>query len=352
MLDLNSQVKELKLYDNHIETSVAVSELISFFKSNPNLPGVIVWSNKKIIGVISQKIFWQYMSRPYSFELASRRSLKYLLDFVNIKDCLVISADLLIRKAAKESLERSAEQLDEPILVKITRQEYRLLDPHQLLVAYAQIHELTFSSMKEVNKKLESANQTLEQVLRLDPVTKLGTKSLLKEYLNREWKRAIKEKKWLSLIRLDLDYFQEYQELYSQLVADESLEKIGSVMKTIVKRSGDLTIHYGEGKFAILLPNSNVVDADRVAEEIREKIEKLEIVNLQSKINTYLTASLGVAGIKPALIEKQKALITRAEQALTQAKQSGRNRKAVWNNSYNEIHTVYEGINEIPTVLS
>ncbi|MDJ0715458.1 MAG: diguanylate cyclase [Prochloraceae cyanobacterium] len=199
---------------------------------------------------------------------------------------------------------------------------------------------------------LESANQTLEQVLRLDPVTKLGTKSLFKEYLNREWKRAIKEKKWLSLIRFDLDYFQEYQDLYSQLVADESLEKIGSVMKTIVKRSGDLTIHYGEGKFAILLPNTNVVDADCVAEEIREKIKELEIVNLQSKINTHLTASLGVAGIKPSLIEKQKALITRAEQALTQAKQSGRNRKAVWNNSYNEIHTVYEGINEIPTVLS
>ena len=355
MLGINSQVKELKLYDNQVETSLMVSELMSCFRSNPSLPGIIIWEDNKIIAVISQKLFWQYMSRPYSLELSSKRSIKYLLDFVKIQRHFVVSGDMLITEAAKKSLERVTDVLDEPILVKITRQEYRLLDVRQLLVAYAQIHELTMRSMSEMNNKLEKANHTLEQVLKLDPITGLGTKCLLDKYLNREWKRAVKEKTWLSLITCDLDYFQEYSSIHGKLAADKCLGTIGNLIKNAVKRSGDLAIHYGEGKFSIVLPKTSVVEADILADNILQKIKELEIVNPQSQIHPHLTMSLGVASIKPCISvnsDKQKILITIAEQALDRAKHTGRNRKIVWNNYYGERKTVSDRKNDIPTLIS
>ncbi|MDJ0715871.1 MAG: hypothetical protein QNJ54_16845 [Prochloraceae cyanobacterium] len=123
MFSLNYQVKELKLYDNQIETSALVSEIVDRFKSNPTLLGAIVFSNSKFVTMISQKLFWKYMSLPYSLELSSKRSIKYLVDLLNTKNFnLIVSEKTLITEAAKKSLERAAKFLEEPILVKITPQ--------------------------------------------------------------------------------------------------------------------------------------------------------------------------------------------------------------------------------------
>ncbi|MDJ0715872.1 MAG: diguanylate cyclase [Prochloraceae cyanobacterium] len=202
-----------------------------------------------------------------------------------------------------------------------------MVDAHQLLVAYAQIHELTSSSMKKINKKLEEANRQLEKVVKLDMVTGFGNERVFEKYLNREWKRAGKEKIWLSVIRFDIDFFKEYKDVYGKLAGDELLRKIATPIRKVFKRPADLVTHYGEGKFGIVLPNTNVFDADRVADRIIEKIKKLEIVNPQSKINDCLTISLGVASMKPSPLDSQKLLISIAEHALDRAKQTGRNRK-------------------------
>ena len=201
-----STVAELKLYDCQVESSQSVSQINQYFKNNPNIPGVILLDKRGMIGMISQREFWQYMSRPYSEELCSRRSIKYLWDLLNITN-LTIPKNTSIIEAVEIILARSSGCLEEPILIKVAPSQYRILDISQLLLACLKIH-------KQVNQLLVEANNSLNKNLQIDEVTGLGNELIFEEYFAREWEDLVKEKAWLSLVRFDLDFFEEYQNFY------------------------------------------------------------------------------------------------------------------------------------------
>jgi len=175
-LSLSSTLQELSLYDFQIESECPGREVAQAFKSNPLLPGVILTEQGELLGMISRRLFLEDISRPYGRELFLKRPVKCLYILANT-EVLSLPKETLIFEAYRQCLQRTAAQLDEPIVVEIEPKVYRLLDIHQLLVAQSHIHELTTQLL---NRQILVEKNTLEQ-LRKEIAERVGAESALKQ---------------------------------------------------------------------------------------------------------------------------------------------------------------------------
>ena len=94
----------------------------------------------------------------------------------------------------------------------------------------------------------------------------------------------------------------------------------------LFRSSIDLAARYGGEEFAIILPNTDLDGATRVAKDIQDALRELDIPHSGSKIGDRLTLSMGVSSTTPCAIISPEMLITAADRALYQAKEAGRDR--------------------------
>ncbi|MFB2838980.1 ATP-binding protein [Floridanema evergladense] len=163
-LSLDSTLQELSLYDLSIESSQPGKEVAKALEANSLLPGAIVLEEGQLLGMISRRKFLEAMSRPYGLELFMKRPIKSLYSLIST-DTLIIPCNTLIVETAKRCLQRSPELVDEPIVVEVEPQVYRILDIHQLLVAQSYIHELATNVINQ---------QTKSQMLQTEKMASLG----------------------------------------------------------------------------------------------------------------------------------------------------------------------------------
>lgn len=167
--------------------------------------------------------------------------------------------------------------------------------------------------------------QRLNELATTDELTGLANRRQFKTILNKEWHRAARDNKPLSLIMCDIDYFKSYNDTYGHLLGDETIKKIADVLRQAAKRSSDLAARYGGEEFTLILPNTDQKGALVVAEKIRRNIENLKIPHKKSRISQYVTISLGTATAIPQPFSDCINLIQMADQSLYQAKLNGRN---------------------------
>ncbi|WP_041566288.1 ATP-binding protein [Nostoc punctiforme] len=151
-LRLESTLQELLSWQVHIEVERPGNDLSILFNQEPLLPGIILNNNQEYVGMISRRKFFEYMSHPYSLALFSTKPIKILYKFFQT-EILAISEDMSIVKATEITLQRPPQIAYEPILVKTTCGKYKLLDFHQLLLAYSQIHVLTLVQLQQVEEQ-------------------------------------------------------------------------------------------------------------------------------------------------------------------------------------------------------
>lgn len=346
MLNLQSTVDKLNIFIFNLEISEPVQKISNAFNHNPKLPGIILLDETRLVGLISRNNFFQYMSRPYSLELAAKRSISTLLPLMKVEKFL-ISRNASIIEAAAQSLLRSKELINEPIIVEIETGLYGIIDAHQLLIYQTKIQEYTCELLRQMYRKLSLANQNLEQVnlnlkqanrklehlALVDDLTQVGNRRAFNQYLQREWQRGQKQKMSLSVIMFSLDYFREYNYQYGAKSGDSCLQNIAKIITQSLREQENLFARYNGATFAIAVPNSNAVLAASIAEKLRSLIVRLRIEHKNSPISNCLTLSLGVASLLPHPYSSAKTLITIARRALSLAKQSGKNQKIIWNNS-------------------
>lgn len=170
------------------------------------------------------------------------------------------------------------------------------------------------------------AEELLQRLSSLDGLTEIANRRKLDEYLDREWKRAIRTRHPLSLIMCDIDFFKDYNDAYGHQKGDECLKKVAMTLCNKLRRPGDLVARYGGEEFAAILPDTEAGDAGLVAEALRTGVEALGITHSSSSISKVVTISLGVATLIPQRDSSPDQLIMAADQALYQAKRDGRNR--------------------------
>ena len=124
----------------------------------------------------------------------------------------------------------------------------------------------------------------------------------------------------------DLDHFKSVNDTYGHPFGDQVLQKVSAILKDAV-RSVDLAARYGGEEFAMILEDCDTRGGHQLAERIREKIEGLTFWHDDHPVK--VTISLGVATF-PATAAEKSELIEHADQALYQAKRSGRNKVVAW----------------------
>jgi diguanylate cyclase (GGDEF)-like protein len=152
--------------------------------------------------------------------------------------------------------------------------------------------------------------------------------------LEKERKRNARNQTPLSMLVLDIDHFKQYNDILGHLAGDDCLKKIGAALAGRPKRSGDFIARYGGEEFVVLLPQSDLNSATKVAEYLRQSIISLDIKHPKS-VTDVVTFSIGVASKIPNMALKPSTLFDSADTNLYFAKNNGRN--CVYNG--NEKHT-------------
>ncbi|MBA3534898.1 MAG: diguanylate cyclase [Ardenticatenales bacterium] len=175
-----------------------------------------------------------------------------------------------------------------------------------------------------VKRQLEVANEELLRLSSLDGLTGISNRRRFNEFLEREWRRAMRGPRPVSLILIDIDYFKPYNDALGHQAGDECLKQIAEVLELAAQRPSDLAARYGGEEFVVVLGNTAREGALRVAEAIRQRVALLSIAHPSSTISPCITLSMGIATGMPCAELSPSILIAAADHALYQAKQQGR----------------------------
>lgn len=187
---------------------------------------------------------------------------------------------------------------------------YQVLSKEQLI---DKVKELTI----ELENVQTEKNKQLEQMSRLDFLTKLNNRSELVERLGYETKRATRTKEPLSLVMFNVDDLKQVNDQYGQSMGDKVLSEIAKIITSSV-RATDIVGRFGGDEFMLILPACNAANALTVAEQIRESVE-LNHFEEQLRISTS-------GGIHQFNGESVDQLIDAVGKLVLKAKQNGQNR--------------------------
>jgi diguanylate cyclase (GGDEF)-like protein/PAS domain S-box-containing protein len=185
---------------------------------------------------------------------------------------------------------------------------------------------IEITERKQIETALQEVNQKLEQLATHDGLTQIANRRYFDEYLQQEWQRMTREQQPLSLILLDVDCFKAYNDYFGHQQGDEGLVAIAQAVRQVVKRSADLLARYGGEEFGVILPNTRRTGAESVAQAIQAEIKALHLPHPKSRVNDYLTVSMGIASVVPTPSQAVEDLVAAADSALYQAKRRGRDR--------------------------
>lgn len=178
----------------------------------------------------------------------------------------------------------------------------------------------------EAARQLSDLNAMLTRLSLVDALTGVANRRNFDRCVDREWRRAFRAQREMSLIMIDVDSFKIYNDVYGHQAGDECLRQVARILKDALRRPGDMLCRYGGEEFAVVLPDTPVAGAAIVAENLRLAVEVAGLPHMHSKVAQHVTLSLGVATVTPQEGLSVEALVALADKALYQAKSDGRNR--------------------------
>src|SRR3954447_17547839 len=138
--------------------------------------------------------------------------------------------------------------------------------------------------LARLQHQLDSAQQSLQRLSTRDDLTGLANRRSLDDALVLEWRRALRTQSRMSLIMIDLDCFDAYNQLYGQTRGDATLKEVATTLAVGIRRPHDLCARYDAETFIALLPETELMGAIIVAESMRGRVEALGIVHARSSV--------------------------------------------------------------------
>lgn len=179
-------------------------------------------------------------------------------------------------------------------------------------------------ALKEANETLKSAALTLKQMAFTDPLTGIGNRRAFDELIAAELVHCRESGGSISLILIDCDYFKLFNDHYGHGAGDACLMKVAATIKALLRKPGDSVARIGGEEFAVILPNSDKLAADKVAQRIIASVRAMEIPHALSPVARYMTVSLGVATATGHTPPRPAQLCAIADDHLYRAKAAGR----------------------------
>jgi diguanylate cyclase (GGDEF)-like protein len=195
----------------------------------------------------------------------------------------------------------------------------------------ASIHARELELVRLVEEKtadLKKANEELTRLSATDALTGLANRRCFDQTLEKECARLHRSNSPLSLILFDVDHFKTLNDSLGHQRGDVCLALLAGEMNRIARRSVDVVARFGGEEFAMILPNTSLEGARRIAEMVRRAVMDLNLPHPASPGPAYLTVSAGVAASSGGQSTPQ-SMVAAADRALYTAKRQGRNRVIV-----------------------
>jgi diguanylate cyclase (GGDEF)-like protein/PAS domain S-box-containing protein len=170
------------------------------------------------------------------------------------------------------------------------------------------------------------STQTMLAYVRDDKLTGLLRRSYFEDLLQRDWGLAQRESRRLTLIAFDLDFFDQYRDVFGRQGADQCFRRIARVIAGCFRRSTDLCGRLDDDQIIALTVGMDEAEAIKFSESILGRVRDLAIHHPRSSISRYVTVSAGVASMIPGPDASKDQLIGAVLGALRRAKDLGRNR--------------------------
>ncbi|MCL2840742.1 MAG: GGDEF domain-containing protein [Defluviitaleaceae bacterium] len=213
---------------------------------------------------------------------------------------------------------------------KLNMQPYsKLVEEYgKLLKQFRQYRQMTSLSERNTSHFGAEKNEILGKA-HFDVLTGIFNKHYLSESLDQTLANMAKAGDILSVLLIDIDHFNQYNEIYSRNAGDDCLRSIASVLKDCLFRGQDFVARYGGEEFIAILPHTSEQGARLVADRMIEEVRRLHIPHSGNDSVGYVTVSIGiVTGVKKAGNWSAADFFRCADEALFQAKNHGRNQYA------------------------
>ena len=335
-LDRETETLRLKIGDYKLESELlaALSNIIEVFSQEPDLETVI-----SRVAVSLRKLFrgetvlvWVYSGKSSSTSLRVVEGEEFKMDDEAIEEVVLRGNSVLINNLASFSRYKSfVEAGFVSILIAPLK---RRKEVHGLLGVFCRsgrsfsskdLDLLTVAS-RQIGLLIENA-EFLDKTKTLsltDGLTDLYNRRHFQEVIETEIEKAKKNNWKLSLAMSDLDYFKNYNDINGHLAGDKALRQVANLFKEGTKGS-DTVARYGGEEFAIIFPNTTKEDSLKVCQKLKESIKVFKFPDEKKQPNKDFTISIGLATF-PGDATLSEELIGKADAALYQAKESGRDR--------------------------
>lgn len=202
-----------------------------------------------------------------------------------------------------------------------------------IIIAILLISYHVFRSIQKDHTKLEittnkliRTNKKLENVSYIDALTSLNNRRYFNLVYERELKRAKRTHAYITFMMIDIDFFKQYNDTYGHIKGDEALKTVAQILKEILQRPSDFVFRLGGEEFGILLTDTDEANSVKLAHTLCEAVKARKIEHHNSKVNSFLTISIGLVCCIADDALNDDILISSADKMLYRAKEEGRDR--------------------------
>ena len=266
---------------------------VSFIEYHDTLFHLSFWLNGLLISFL--------LSRQYFFEVQDKE----------VAQCLALESAISSENVQKE-------------LYNLQQESQELLEQH--------VQERTLE-LNIALQELEVANQELALKNTLDELTGLNNRRFYDQKILAEFRRSKRNLTPLSVVIIDIDHFKMVNDTYGHQAGDLCLKNLAGIIKGNLKRSTDIGCRYGGEEFCLIIPDTDILGAIELAENLRQKVTTATFEFEQQIIK--ITISCGVATYTQQDDASPEKLFAAADKALYQAKNNGRNQ--TWQFSLDDL---------------
>jgi diguanylate cyclase (GGDEF)-like protein len=175
--------------------------------------------------------------------------------------------------------------------------------------------------------KREKILRSHSEILKKEAITDSLTDVCNRRFFDAHYEMAVadakRQKHPLSIFMIDIDFFKSYNDCYGHIAGDNAIKQVADALKSQLSRATDIIARYGGEEFVLVMPHLSQKIAEQFAEKLRSAVFNLAMPHIKSRPFNRITISIGVCTGIP---ENDDNLLNKADAALYQAKQKGRNR--------------------------
>ncbi|MFK8015471.1 MAG: GGDEF domain-containing protein [Gammaproteobacteria bacterium] len=182
---------------------------------------------------------------------------------------------------------------------------------------------------QQTSEMLVALRAQVERVARIDGHTGIANLQHFTETLGEEIKRSVRQRRPLTLLFGELDFFPDYIDIHGEDRSDFVLQTVATGVSDTFRRAGDMVARVGPSRFAVILPESDQRTGERFAEKLRRAVYDLCIPFVGSDAADRVTISVGLTTVPPTRVHDRSEVVARAEKALQHAQANGFNQVAL-----------------------